>query len=677
MSGSGTTFYREQEGPKDSEVKQPEDGADYRADSPTTYTTTPAEDEGIPPGNQGWTNNPHRDSMNPPSSTVIPTQMKETLREQVTYVNTASAARVASRYAGLWDAPPRMVEDIQSWVLRAFATYVLGSMAARGIDAPEVQKAAQKLTRRGKVYKGKLSKKFPVDLEGWRRGKDIGDEDAADYALEEGDLVLVNMEFDRPGPAGEWEDKDGWGGLHGKLQVNATEPVYDVLQNPSLSQWRNAVGFLKETVRHEMEHFAQAFFRDYLTWSEGIDALPGSRGDREWAHTRRRDISSQVLDNLKSFEFYPRLRDEISGFLRGLEQEPAEEWKPRLRDWIRTRDFMKDLQRHDPPRWRKAVGEFYAAVDEALGRTASVRVAATMADISGKTGPLVHQRSQGLQVNRKRFSPTRGFWTFTVIGAKGTPYTVRLKGIRKTKAMVNLSKAQVKCSCSCPFWRWQGPEHWGKQNGFLYGRPRGTASKPVIRDPKEKHWACKHILAALRTAQSYRFSSEEAAWSLDGELVPMPDPGRVAARFRRSPRAWAKWPATSLRLHLDPNLLELRRVGDRVEGTWSGYVTTTKQRDIGQSIQNPKDKTSFKSLVLNRIREDLPTDDLSGQAERLIRKGYTAILEELDLLRWGWAMGSPEVAVRTYRNEKRVLDLGKGEFMWPVVVEFEAPLTQG
>ena len=130
------------------------------------------------------------------------------------------------------------------------------------------------------------------------------------------------------------------------------------------------------------------------------------------------------------------------------------------------------------------------------------RTAATMGDISGRTGPEVHERAQGLTVNPKRFSPTTGFWSFTVLGSKGTPYYVRLKGVRKSKKIKNLSKSDVKCSCSCPFWRWQGPEHWGKTNGFLYGRPRGTASLPVIKDPKEKHWACKHILAAISQSQT-------------------------------------------------------------------------------------------------------------------------------------------------------------------------------
>lgn len=163
-------------------------------------------------------------------------------------------------------------------------------------------------------------------------------------------------------------------------------------------------------------------------------------------------------------------------------------------------------------------------------RLARGKTAATMADILSQTGPEVHKRSEKIAVNPKRFSPKTGFWTFEATGSSGKMYTVRIKGVRKSKAIKNLSSAQVQCSCSCPFWRWQGPEHWGKMNEFLYGKARGTASFPIIRDPKEKHWACKHLVAALKQARTYRWASAQG-WSFEGELVPLPEPSRVAQRF--------------------------------------------------------------------------------------------------------------------------------------------------
>lgn len=53
-------------------------------------------------------------------------------------------------------------------------------------------------------------------------------------------------------------------------------------------------------------------------------------------------------------------------------------------------------------------------------------------------------------------------------------------------------------SCDCLFWQWQGPEHWAKVDDYLLGDPKGTASKPRVKDPKESHRACKHVAAVLR-----------------------------------------------------------------------------------------------------------------------------------------------------------------------------------
>ncbi len=170
-----------------------------------------------------------------------------------------------------------------------------------------------------------------------------------------------------------------------------------------------------------------------------------------------------------------------------------------------------------------------------LGRTASRfrhRSAATIQDILGRTSDDIIQRSAQVPLQRKRFSPSTGFWTFTASGSGGKTYVVRVKGIRKSRIR-NLARAQIKCSCTCPAWRWQGPEHWARQNGYLYGRPRGTASLPVVRDPASKHWVCKHIAAAFRRVHSFRFSSESEGWSFDGEVVPMPEPSpeRVSKRW--------------------------------------------------------------------------------------------------------------------------------------------------
>jgi len=162
------------------------------------------------------------------------------------------------------------------------------------------------------------------------------------------------------------------------------------------------------------------------------------------------------------------------------------------------------------------------------------KTAATFNDLFTNTEAIVVQRSGPMGVKPFRFMPAKGFWSFRITGSSGHLYIVRLKGVRKGNVK-QLSKAQIKVSCSCPYWRWQGPEHWAKQNGYLYGRPRGTASTPVIRDPASTHWMCKHVAAVLNKARKYRFSAQHEAWFHDPVFIPegaFPDPQRVVAMWR-------------------------------------------------------------------------------------------------------------------------------------------------
>ena len=130
-----------------------------------------------------------------------------------------------------------------------------------------------------------------------------------------------------------------------------------------------------------------------------------------------------------------------------------------------------------------------------------------MAEILGGTASGVHERSKTLSVKMSKVIPKSAMWLFDVSGGEKT-HRVRLQAIRKGNNKT-LAKADVRISCDCNFWRWQGPEHWAKAGGYLYGRAVGTASKPVIRDPEGQHKACKHVVAVLQQAADYRFRSRQ------------------------------------------------------------------------------------------------------------------------------------------------------------------------
>jgi hypothetical protein len=131
--------------------------------------------------------------------------------------------------------------------------------------------------------------------------------------------------------------------------------------------------------------------------------------------------------------------------------------------------------------------------------------AARISDIEDRCSQDLHGRSRDIKPKLRRVDAKRGLWTFEVPGSKGT-YTVKVQAFRQG-SMRTIAKLDVYVACSCPFWQWQGPEHWAKQGDYLYGRPQGLASKPDVRDPKHEHGACKHVLAVfghLKDARTLR-----------------------------------------------------------------------------------------------------------------------------------------------------------------------------
>lgn len=103
--------------------------------------------------------------------------------------------------------------------------------------------------------------------------------------------------------------------------------------------------------------------------------------------------------------------------------------------------------------------------------------------------------SQKLAVKLRRVDARNAMWLFDVEGSK-EPYRIRLQALRQGNVK-SLAKTHVRVSCSCPFWQWQGPEHWASQEDYLFGKPRGMATKPVVKDPSGQHRACKHVLAVM------------------------------------------------------------------------------------------------------------------------------------------------------------------------------------
>ena len=149
-------------------------------------------------------------------------------------------------------------------------------------------------------------------------------------------------------------------------------------------------------------------------------------------------------------------------------------------------------------------GQFFSGETTYLQASTRFKMAVLMRDIRTKVPPDVISKARAIKPRLQRVDEKNGIYTFQVPSSKGSPYTVRLRPMRKGPTL-DIQKLDVLVSCSCPYFQWQGPEHWAKANGFLYGKPRGTASKPDVKDPKGKHWACKHVISVFDMAERYDY----------------------------------------------------------------------------------------------------------------------------------------------------------------------------
>lgn len=167
-----------------------------------------------------------------------------------------------------------------------------------------------------------------------------------------------------------------------------------------------------------------------------------------------------------------------------------------------------------------------------------VKQAATMADILRRVDNLIEIRAKARPPRLMRTDTKNWIWHW-----KSGDWKVKVQAFKRGNA-TNLRKLNLRISCNCPFWRWQGPEHWAKQGDYLLGRPQGSASRPKVRDPEHVHPVCKHVYAVLEKSKRFfvrpkknplrKMGSHYSADSFDSieiEIVTEPSPARVAQSY--------------------------------------------------------------------------------------------------------------------------------------------------
>lgn len=135
----------------------------------------------------------------------------------------------------------------------------------------------------------------------------------------------------------------------------------------------------------------------------------------------------------------------------------------------------------------------------------TLKVATILDVIQQGLNPNFQERAKSCSVTLKRADIPHLRWLFSVDCGNG-PKAVRIYAERAGR-VVKMTGMDLHITCSCPGWRWLGPEHHAKREDYIDGKPRGTASVPVIRDPEGINRVCKHVAAVLGTVRKWQVPS--------------------------------------------------------------------------------------------------------------------------------------------------------------------------
>lgn len=277
----------------------------------------------------------------------------------------------------------------------------------------------------------------------------------------------------------------------------------------------------------------------------------------------------------------------------------------------------------------------------------SGRIALTVDQIDGRTDTGDRRRGRRCQVSVRRSDPANGRWLFDVLTVgpdrSGGPYRVRVRMSPRTRNPDSnkLSDKDVEVSCSCPSWRFNGPDYWSRVRRYLWeptdaipnlfpdwpkpGRSYSDGSFPEVRDPQGRHGSCKHAAAVLRLIKDYWAPTGGGARPLRPQLpgvspkafwgkLGIPDirsflEGRYEGRFTDTQLAEATAEALN-QWYGEPELFERARSTIRP-------AQEVMFDDVLREIRGNRRKTKFLELFEDEVasgREPLEAED-EGEPE--------------------------------------------------------------
>lgn len=243
---------------------------------------------------------------------------------------------------GIFEAPPAMIDQITSWAEQELKKY-------------------SELVRSGQPFSPlNVSKKFPIDLTGWKYGENLFnsyienvDSQKADAIKYMKDLIAQkekegNLEAVKAGHnilsayIADGSDHEKYINVELSINYGAFGASWQKSSKTLRIYYKPGMN-IRNAVRHELQHFAQSF----LAKAKGSKKA-GFPSAKIQSQIGDGSSSDQHIHDLADEEFYTVLADEI---------ERAKQEKAEPRQFILNSPFFKSLKKNAPDKFKKAATE--------------------------------------------------------------------------------------------------------------------------------------------------------------------------------------------------------------------------------------------------------------------------------------------------------------------------------
>jgi len=196
-----------------------------------------------------------------------------------------------------------------------------------------------------------------------------------------------------------WKYKDSSGGASGRWSPTKHKLQVFPMNMRAPHNRREVFMQIPVTVEHELQHMTQSIIAVLADLSEA-GGLPSRniRRTRAPAESGAQMLSKREEYYLLDSEFYTWVTTSARNFLNDMaenerllgEAYSTREWDSARRSKIVERGgFFHTLKKHEPAKWRKAVGEFWKATEQPVARVASRHIEAR-SRCRGCGGPIRH-----------------------------------------------------------------------------------------------------------------------------------------------------------------------------------------------------------------------------------------------------------------------------------------------